>query len=157
MAYNYFPATYQPLYNPQSFYTPQPQYQQPVQVQQAAQPQQTGIIWVNSGVEAQAYPVAPNNAVTLWSTAEPIVYLKQTDASGKPTMKIYDLVERKDTPAVKSEASFATKEDLSTVAGVVKGLDDVIASLKADVDSLKGDVYGIAGKKRKGKGDEVDE
>ena len=95
MAYqNYFPVTYQPYQ--QSYYQP---YQQPVQMQQPVlqQPQQTSIIWVSGDKEAAMYPVAPNNAVTLWSQSEPVVYLKQADASGKPVMKIYDLVERTTT------------------------------------------------------------
>lgn len=97
------------------------------------------------------YPVGPNNAVTLWNQAEPVVYLKQADASGKPTMKVYDLVEREETGLATSEGKtmdFATKEDLSTVAGAVKALNDLIGNIKSDVESMKGDVYGLAGKKR---------
>ena len=150
MAYNsYYPATYQPYQ--QNYYPTQ--YQQIPQVQQQIQPQiqnQSSIIWVNSGVEAQAYPVAPNNAVTLWSTAEPVVYLKKADASGKPSMTIYDLVERKEQTAEKNVANYATKDDLSAVSSV-------LSELKSDIETIKGDVYGIAGKKKKIKGDESDE
>ena len=162
MAYNnYYPAVYpyQQNYYPVS-YQPMQQYSQQYQPQVPAIQQnqsQNGIIWVNSGVEAQAYPVAPNNAVTLWSTAEPIVYLKKADASGKPTLITYDLVERKDPNINKEESSvsYATKDDLSAVAGAVKGFDDVISSLKADIETMKSDMYGLSGKKRrKGEDDE---
>lgn len=141
MAYNYYPVNY-PYYYPA----------QPQQVMPQPQPQpqqQSGIIWVNSGIEAQAYPVAPNNAVTLWSTAEPVVYLKKADASGKPTLVTYDLVERKDAPINKEETAYATKDDLSVVASAVKGFDEAISGIKADIEAMKGDVYGLAGKKRK--------
>ena len=151
MAYNnYYPVSYgNPYYYPTA---PQPVMPQP---QPQPQPQQqSGIIWVNSGIEAQAYPVAPNNAVTLWSTAEPVVYLKKTDASGKPTLITYDLVERKDTPNNKEEMSYATKDDLSIVASAVKGFDEAISGIKADIETMKGDVYGLAGKKRKVNADE---
>lgn len=154
MAYNpYFPVTYQPVYQqpyyqtaPQQSYQAAPQPQNPI-----PQAQQSGMIWVNSGIEAQAYPVAPNNAVTLWSTAEPVVYLKKADASGRPTLTIYDLVERKEQPVSKAEPKpdYATKEDLSTVATVVKGYEDIINGLKADLETMKGDLYGLSGRKKR--------
>ena len=149
MPYNpYFPVTYQPVYQ-QPVY-PQQSYQAPAQ-QQTPAVQQSGMIWVNSGIEAQAYPVAPNNAVTLWSTAEPVVYLKKADASGRPTLITYDLVERKEQPISKTEpkSDYATKEDLSTVATVVKGYEDIINGLKADLETMKGDLYGLSGRKKR--------
>ena len=153
MAFSYFPATYQPYQ--QAYYQPYQNYQQTQQ-----QPQST-IIWVSGDKEASMYPVAPNNAVALWSQTEPIVYLKQADASGKPTMKIYDLVERTTAPAGSSQAAdgkthdYATKDDLSGVLGAVKGFDGLVGGLKqeinglkADIETIKGDMYGIAGKKK---------
>lgn len=173
-AYNYYPVTYQNPYQ-QSFYQPtytQPMMQQPVmqqqpvQAPQQAQPLQTmqsSIIWVSGDKEAAMYPIAPNNAVTLWSQSEPVVYLKQADASGKPTMKIYDLVERtqnastgiKDTED-KSPA-YATKDELAAVVGAVKGFDGLLSSLKSDIDTMKGDMYGIAGKKKPVKKQEAED
>ena len=72
----------------------QPNMQQ-VPQQQAA----PSIVWVQNEMEAANYLVAPNSAVTLWDSNAPVVYLKQADASGKPSMKIYDLVERSRRPA----------------------------------------------------------
>ena len=103
------PFTYQPQFYPQYYPQPMPDQlaqlrqnqfqpmQQPQQVTQA-QPAAPSIVWVQAEAEAMAYPVAPNNAVTLWDSNSPVVYLKQADASGKPTMKIYDLVERSQRP-----------------------------------------------------------
>lgn len=105
MPYPYYPQ-YQPGYYP----TPVPdqlaqlrQNQfQPMQQPQQFQPQQNppapSIVWVQSEQEALNYLVAPNSAVTLWDSNFPVVYLKQADASGKPSMKIYDLVERNSRP-----------------------------------------------------------
>lgn len=143
----YQPVTQQPIQN--TTQVPQQNYQQVQGMQN-----QPSIIWISSENEALSYPVAPNNAVTLWSTTEPVVYLKQADATGKPTLKTYDLVER--TPSVyKAPASkddggnpYATKEDLVTVASAVKGYDDIIGSLKADIETMKGDLYGVAGRKK---------
>ena len=89
------------------------------------------------------YPVAPNNAVALWDSGSPVIYLKQADASGKPSMKTYDLVERSESPSDNVSAhegkdiAYATKSELAALAGVVKDVDSVIASLREDVDNLK--------------------
>lgn len=152
-------------YYPQYSYNPYQQYQptqqmpqqpmtqnaQPVQPQMASP---SSIIWVKNQQEAAMYPIAPNNAVALWDSASPSIYLKQADASGKPSMKIYDLVERTETPSEAANEkdakvpAYATKEELGAVVGVVKGFDELLGSLKSDIDTIKGDMYGIAGKKK---------
>lgn len=166
MPYPYYTQSYTPNY--QQYYQPafQPNYQ-PVQVPQpqtqAPMQNQSGIIWISGQNEALAYPVAPNNAVTLWSQTEPVVYLKQADATGKPTLKIYDLVERAQTASNAAPASdgktveYATKSDLSAVVGVVKGFDELLGTLKSDIDTIKGDMYGIAGKKKAGRKPKTEE
>ena len=89
------------------YYQPYPYYPQPVPDQlaqlrqnQFQQPRQEApsIVWVQSEQEALNYLVAPNSAVTLWDSNSPVVYLKQADASGKPSLKVYDLVERTGRP-----------------------------------------------------------
>ena len=127
MAYNnYFPATYQPMYYPQQ------------------QTQPTSLIWVSGISEAQSYPVAPNNAVALWDSSSPAIYLKQTDASGRPSLKIFDIVERSNDVSSKGnkDVEYATKNDLAALGTLLDGF-------KAEIDSIKGDIYGIAGKRRK--------
>lgn len=163
MAYNYFPATYAPMYQPSYNQPYQQMYQQPVvqQQPQIQQPQQVqtsnSIIWVANEKEAAMYPIAPNNAVTLWSQSEPVVYLKQADASGKPTMKIYDLVERTETHQNGASAeggktsAYATKDELAAIVTAIKGIDGVVASVRSDIETIKGDMYGIAGKKKSNK------
>lgn len=159
-------------YNPYSYgYQPQQMAQQPIQQPQMVQqpaPQQTmptptSLIWVSSDRDAAMYPTAPNNAVALWNQNEPVVYLKQADASGKPSMKVYDLVERAETPSdgLKSEGGkntpYAMKEDVAALASVVKGFDGMIASMKGDIEKMSGDLYGIAGKKKSAKKTESEE
>lgn len=168
-AYPY--VSYQNPYQ-QSFYQPyqqQPIMQpQPVQQQMSQQPQnyspfvnQSGIIWISGPQEAQMYPIAPNNAVALWEKSGKSIYLKQADATGKPTITVYDLVERKDvnsfSDAPAENTTYATKDDLAAVVGVVKGFDDIIGTLKTDIDTMKGDMYGIAGKKKPAKKAEVED
>lgn len=162
--YNYqqpyqYQQNYQPMYSQPSIQPvqQQPNYQNVQTVQPTQQTAQSSIIWISSERDAAMYPVAPNTAVTLWSASEPVVYLKQADASGKPTMKTYDLVERVETPPTApsdggdKKVEYALKSDLSAVVGVVKSFDDMLSSIKADVDAMKGDVYGLAGKKRTAK------
>ena len=159
MAYPYY--NFSPY---QSYYTQQiPQYQQfqaqqyqpQIQQQPASQPTNyAGRIWVNGRNEADFYPVAPNNAVDLWDRDGKTLYQKKADATGKPSVIVCDVVERAQsvsdgTPAedVKTPA-YATKDELSAVVGVVKGFDELLGSLRADIDTMKGDMYGIAGKKK---------
>ena len=91
--------------------------------QQNYNPYQPSIIWVNGEQEAAAYPVAPNNAVALWDSAAPAIYLKKADAAGKPTMQAFDLVER------------VTKKDDGDIA-------KKIAEIQAEIATLKKDFYG---------------
>lgn len=92
--YGYQPQYYQPPMADQLMQLRQNQYI-PQNMQQNQQAQAApSIVWVQNEMEAANYLVAPNSAVTLWDSNSPVVYLKQADASGKPSMKIYDLVER---------------------------------------------------------------
>ena len=99
------------------------------------------IMWVSSEAEAAMYPVAPNNAVDLWDRSGTVVYRKQADAAGKPSMRVYDLVERVEAVPQETTVSYATKEDFDSVLVAIE-------SIKAELESMKGDLYGIAGKKK---------
>ena len=89
----------------------QPQMQQPPQgVQQAS----NGFVWVNDINEAANYLVAPNSAVQLWDKNSPCVYLKTADAAGKPTMQIFDLVERKQQPTAQTQTATTAQEWVNT-------------------------------------------
>ena len=81
-----------------------------------------GVQWVSSEQEARGYLIAPNSAVALWDSTAPTVYLKQSDASGKPTLKIYDLVERAETASnapQKPGVEFVTRKELDALAALV--------------------------------------
>ena len=117
-AYNPYINPYASPYNPQ----PQPmmqnfqQQQQPIpQIQQ--QTPQNGFVWVDGIEEANNFYVAPNNAVQLWDKNLPCIYKKSADAAGKPTMQIFDLVERKNEqlqkPAECDLSCFVKKDELT--------------------------------------------
>lgn len=93
-AYTPYYGNYMPNFYPGSYQQTPPPVQQTTQQYQTTLTNQNGIIWVPNEQAANDYLVAPNSAVTLWNSNAPVVYLKQADASGKPSMKVYDLVER---------------------------------------------------------------
>lgn len=83
---------------------------------------QSGVQWVSGEQEARSWMVAPNAAVALWDSTAPTVYLKQADASGKPTLKVYDLVERlasaPDTQKAPS-VEYVTRKEFDALASLV--------------------------------------
>ena len=122
--YGYQPyQPYQPPMADHLMQLRQSQYQP--NMQQVPQQQSPSIVWVQNEMEAVNYLVAPNSAVTLWDSNSPVVYLKQADASGKPSMKIYDLVERNSRPAqapVAPPVEYATKDELAALAARLDAL-----------------------------------
>lgn len=115
----------------------QNQYMPMQNVQQVPQQQaSSSIVWVQNEMEAAGYPVAPNSAVTLWDSNAPVVYLKQADSSGKPSMKIYDLVERAQRPAQPAQApavEYATRAELEALAARL----DAMAGMKTEKEDAQ--------------------
>ena len=132
--YGYQPyQPYQPPMTDQLMQLRQNQYQP--NMQQVPQQQAPSIVWVQSEAEAMTYPIAPNNAVTLWDSNAPVIYLKQADASGKPSMKIYDLVERNSRPVQTMQTQaveYATKDELAALAA---RLDAITTTKESPVKS----------------------
>lgn len=123
-----YPYGYQNPYYPQPMpdnlmQMRQQQMPQIPQMQQVANPiPQSGVQWVNGEMEARNWMVAPNAAIALWDSSAPTVYLKQADASGKPTLKIYDLVERAETPRISPQGKgveFVTRKEFDALAALV--------------------------------------
>lgn len=127
--YPYYYQPYQPYQPPmadQLMQLRQNQYQpnmQQVPRQQAA----PSIVWVQNEMEAANYLVAPNSAVTLWDSNAPVVYLKQADASGKPSMKIYDLVERTQRPVQAPQVPAVEYAPLSRLEALEARLNELTA------------------------------
>ena len=116
-------------------------YQTPLQTNPTPAPMQmqtqpiNDMIWVLNENEATSYPVAPNNSVVLWDKNNPTIYVKSVNASGMPSMRILDFVERNDntqnTPvnAPKTHQctcgdKYATKEQINALEGKI---DDITA------------------------------
>ena len=112
---NYFPVTYPQI--------------QPMTYSQYQQTQTSGINWVQGIEGAKAYPVAPNANVMLMDSSANTFYIKSADATGRPTISLYDYEERKvgnDTTTQNKTADFVTKEELYAILGgfVKKGESD---------------------------------
>lgn len=132
MAYPYFNPYYPQPMPDNLMQMRQQQMMQPMQ-QPMSQPVQQnpiaqgGVQWVSGEQEARGYLIAPNSAVALWDSTAPTVYLKQADASGKPTLKIYDLVERAETPRTASQENgveFVTRKEFDALEALVGELKD---------------------------------
>lgn len=123
-------------YGWQNPYYPPPMQDNLMQMRQMQQPQmqsqipqalqnpvaQSGVQWVSGEQEARNWMIAPNAAVALWDSSAPTVYLKQADASGKPTLKVYDLVERlvSAPDAQKAPAAeYVTRKEFDALAALV--------------------------------------
>ena len=113
----------EPMMRPQ--YQPAPQI--PAYQPQPQQPQNQSIIWIPNEQAANDFIVAPNTAVTLWDMNAPIVYVKKADASGKPTMTTYDLVER----AQAAPAPAAPRRDMSEEYVTRREFEELVAKLTA--------------------------
>lgn len=96
--------------------------QQPLQQPPIQQP---SIVWVPNEQAAREYLVAPNSAVTLWDSSSPVVYLKQADASGKPSLKIYDLVERSQRPVQSPQAPAVEYAPLSRLEALEARINEL--------------------------------
>lgn len=122
MAFPYYPATYQPMQ--QGYYQPQQNLsgaQMPQANQMMTSPQVSNV-WVYSRAEVDGYPVAPNNAVRLWDSNEPVFYLKQADASGRPSVKVFDYRERVEAAPAPAEApAYVTKSELEAALDALRG------------------------------------
>lgn len=97
---------------------------QPVTIQQ--EQSGSGMIWVHEN-EVNNYLVAPNSAVALWDIDKPFVYKKEADASGKPSVRIYELVERQSNQQVvpvKTE-EYALKTDLQNAMARIDELEKI--------------------------------
>lgn len=165
MAYNNgFPVGYQQVYYPTQYQPMQygqqmPQAQPGQQNQQVNQIQNGGFIPVRTEAEARAYPVAPGMSVTFKHESAPYCYTKTMGFNQfeAPRFDKYRLVKEDEAPeeADQSPTAFATQSDLAKLAEVVKGFDALITGIKTDIETMKGDLYGVAGRKKLTKKSEV--
>ena len=117
----------------------QPMMQQ-VPMQTMAQPTPTNdLLFVLNETEATAYPVAPNNSVTLWDKNKDTVYIKSVNMQGVPSMRILDYTERTHDNAPKTPEKhvcqcgndFASKDAFEALQSEFEALRSELEELKA--------------------------
>ena len=159
MAYNNYYGN--PYYQQPNYYgngaVPDMLNQQKIPYQQMQTPtpmQPTNdMLWVLGEVEAQSYPVAPNNTVILWDKNRPTIYIKSANAQGVPSIRILDFVERSinasKTPSDESfntPDNFVTKDEFNALKGKLEDLTQklnetaVTQVIKTNKNAKKGDV-----------------
>jgi hypothetical protein len=96
------------------------------------------MLFVLNEVEAQSYPVAPNNTVTLWDKNQPTIYIKSANAQGVPSIRVLDFTERTANAPKTAEKhdckcgdKFATKEQLTALEGKYDEIMAIVEELKA--------------------------
>lgn len=107
------------------------QQKMPYQQMQTPTPMQptNDMLWVLGEVEAQSYPVAPNNTVILWDKNRPTIYIKSANAQGVPSIRILDFVERSiNAPKTPTDEgfnvpdNFVTKDEFNALKGKLEDL-----------------------------------
>ena len=75
------------------------------------------IIKVNGRNGAEAYQMPPNSQVLLLDETQPLLWLKQTDGAGYPTLNAYDIEPHKEKPT----PDYKTLEDrIARIEEVIK-------------------------------------
>ena len=113
------------------------QYQQ-MPTQQPMAMHNDPMLWVLGQTEAESYPVAPNNTVTLWDKNQPTIYIKSANAQGVPSIRVLDFTERSVSAPKTPEKhdcqcgdKFATKEQLTALEGKCDEIMAIVEELKA--------------------------
>ena len=80
--------------------------------------QQSGLIWVQGEAGAKSYLVANGCSVLLMDSERQTFYIKSADASGMPSLRVYDYTER----AQAQTAEYATREELNALTARLDAL-----------------------------------
>ena len=144
-------------------------YQQPYQdrltqlqnqyQQTAPQPINQGLLWVSGEVGAKSYLVAPNSTVLLMDSDAQRFYLKSADASGMPSMRIFEYNEVTNTPTSVVSALNSHEKELDSkyvTREEYEGLKRQYESIMQRLDSINNvaDVEQPKSKSRKATGNE---
>jgi len=105
MAYNYFPATYQPFY-PQ--YPQQPQMQQPQQQMMTPPTIRAEIVQVGSKAEAANFPVGAGQTQMMIMRDDSAIFIKSAFANGQANLDEYI---KKPPEPEKPAADYVTREE----------------------------------------------
>ena len=114
-----------------AYYPYQNQYHTQLGQMYAPQPQnnQNSLIWVQGVEAAKSYMVAPNTTVLLMDSESQKFYLKSSDSSGMPMLRVFEYTET--TQSTQTRPAEAPVVDLSAFA------------TKAEFDAFRDEIQGI--------------
>ena len=111
---------------------------QPAQQQQATQ---NGLIWIQGEQAAKSYLVAPNTTVLLMDSEASRFYLKSSDASGMPMLRVFEYTETTQAGAKAAEqmdlTGFATKAELEAFRDEINGILKYMPRRRAEKEAEK--------------------
>ena len=114
-------AYYPPYQN--QYYTQMAQAYAPQNNLAPMQQNNNGLIWIQGEQAAKSYLVAPNTTVLLMDSETSRFYLKSSDASGMPMLRVFEYKETTQGPEQKADlSSFATKAEFEAFRDEVNGL-----------------------------------
>ena len=98
-------------------------YYPPYQSQYFPQQQNNGLIWIQGEQAAKSYLIAPNTTVLLMDSESSRFYLKSSDASGMPTLRVFEYKETTQSDKAQPDLSgFATKAELDAFRTEIQGI-----------------------------------
>ena len=123
--YNMFPNVYgNQAYN-------QPVMRDPY-IPQAPQ-QNNYMIWIQGEEEMKSYRVAPNTTVPLWDSENQTIYLKSTDAMGRPNVKVLDYTVRDESKASnETNVDYVTKNEFNKLNSQLADIANQLKQLKSN-------------------------
>lgn len=90
------------------------------------QPQQNFYAFVSGLEGAKQYNIPANQSILLMDNAQPVCYLKQTNALGQTSLKCFKLVEVNESDLskpVQPKVDYATKDDLNAIIKRIEALE----------------------------------
>lgn len=143
------------------------QYQMNQPMQQPAQPPQTnqGLLWVQGEAGAKSYLVAPNTTVLLMDSEGSRFYLKSTDNSGMPSLRVFEYSEVSQNASQAAQSAqtnlddkYVTRQEYDALraqyAEIMDKLDSFHTPVVASEDTRK---PATAGNKSRNKGGDSNE
>ena len=114
--------------NPFNPYQPlNPAYIAPNLPQNAPGHNSNQIIKVNGRGGAEAYQMPPNSQIILLDETRPLIWLKQTDGAGYPTLTAYDIKPHEETP----------EPDMKSLEERISKIEELIHESNNSIDNAK--------------------
>lgn len=110
---------------------PQPQQQNMYAPQQPPMQMQTNIEYVNGIEGAKAFILPPNTQKLLVDSDNPFIYIKTTDAQGKPSVKHFRYIPVDVEQQAQPQVNYATLQQYQDLMAMVDTMKEDIEQLKS--------------------------